>query len=123
MNTQLPALMADHAIPSEAMAEAVDALAHLVHRAAQRNGTTEEAVLGDLSDAMLGAAYMGYALAINQQLTGEAKEDAARRAAYRKLYEAGSPGLAYRTVLRLWGRPRRRPLTGAGAVDTPQPVR
>ncbi|MER6913973.1 hypothetical protein ABT354_20060 [Streptomyces sp. NPDC000594] len=116
MKPQQSATVTDHVIPAEAQSQAVNDVAALVHRAARRDEVTEEAVLSDLSDAMLGAVYQGYALAIAQDFTGQAREDAARRTAYQKLCEGGAPGLAYRTVLRLWGRPRRRRPTLAPGV-------
>lgn len=114
--TPLPTLMASHAFDADVLEQAVHHVAQLVRRAAERDDATEEEVLGHLSDAMLGAAYLGYMHALRDELTGEEIDMAARSAAYRILHDGGCPGLAYRTVLRLWGRPRprRNPASASG---------
>ncbi|WP_327258216.1 hypothetical protein [Streptomyces sp. NBC_01244] len=121
MNTQLPVLVSEEAFGPQALEQAIEHVARLVRRAAERDGLTEEDVMGHLTDNMLGAVYLGYLHAERDNLDAEARNDAARRTAYRTLYDNGCPGLAYRTVLRLWGRPRarRRPAAiPAGPVVT-----
>ncbi|MFE4263426.1 hypothetical protein [Streptomyces sp. NPDC056883] len=108
MNTQLPALVSEEAFGPRALDQAIEHVARLVRRAAERDGVTDEDVMGHLTDNMLGAVYLGYLHAERDNLDAEARDDAARRTAYRTLYDNGFPGLAYRTVLRLWGRPRSR---------------
>ncbi|MEU3907964.1 hypothetical protein AB0F20_29840 [Streptomyces goshikiensis] len=119
MTSNPPAFLSEEAFAPEALEEAVDQVAALVRRAAVRDGLSEEEILSHLTDAMLGAVYLGYLRAHRDQLDEGARDVAARRTAYRTLYDGGCPGLAYRTVLRLWGRPRSRRRTGAVQVDTP----
>ncbi|MEV6956120.1 hypothetical protein [Streptomyces sp. NPDC051183] len=121
MNTQLPALVCEEDFGAQAMEQAVEHVARLVRRVAERDGLTDEAVMGQLTDNMLGAVYLGYLRAERDELDAEARDDAARRTAYRTLYDNGCPGLAYRTVLRLWGRPRarRRAALPTAPVATP----
>ncbi|MGA5819816.1 hypothetical protein ACPC54_18390 [Kitasatospora sp. NPDC094028] len=99
----VPALLTEHAIDEHALAAALAETAALIQGAAHRHGTTEERLLADLGDGVLGAVHLGYLLAARDGLTGGDRQRAAITTLVRSLYQAGQPDLVEPAIRYLWG--------------------